>query len=91
MRHNGAGPPHSANQPSTSAAFVTCAERAVRADGASTARGFDVRPGRDHLLHAVQLVDEPGTPGVRVLEDDEVLARRALEGRARRGERYGQM
>ena len=50
MRQSGAGPPHSANQPSTSAAFVTCAERAVRADGASTARGLDVRPGRDHLF-----------------------------------------
>ena len=51
LRQSGAGPPHSANQPSTSAAFVTCAERAVRADGASTARGFDVRTGRDHLFH----------------------------------------
>ena len=66
LRQSGAGPPHSANQPSTSAAFVTCAERAVRADGASTARGFDVRAGRDHLFDLA----------VRALDDVRRLARR---------------
>ena len=66
LRQSGAGPPHSANQPSTSAAFVTCAERAVRADGASTARGCDVRTGRDHLFDLA----------VRALDDVRRLARR---------------
>ena len=36
---------------------------------------------------SIQLVDEPRAPRVRVFQDDEVLAGRALEGRARRGER----
>ena len=43
----------------------------------------------DHMeaVDAVELVDEPRAPRVRVFQDDEVLAGRALEGRARRGER----
>ena len=47
----------------------------------------------DHVepVDAIQLVDEPRAARVRVFQDDEVLAGRALEGRARGGERYSQM
>ena len=38
-------------------------------------------------VDAIQLIDEPRAARVRVFQDDEVLAGRALEGRARRGER----